>query len=239
MLSPYFKVEVTIFARLLSNLYVSQIFLFNYAIWLWILLRVKWSYLDKKGILNLSSTCFLSWLLTWASFFQMSLTPRLQVKVKVKSLSRVRLCDPMDCSLSCSSIHGIFQARVLKWIAISFSRGPSWPRNRTRVSHIAGRYFTIWATREAVQKFMWNNCGKYKFRISFIFQQRPWFVWGDETAADLKPSTCFSNGSGTPRKNIHFSLFFGKSAFTFHAWEVLTCLHINLFQAPHCWSTWA
>lgn len=78
MLSPYFKVEVTIFARLLSNLYVSQIFLFNCAIWLWILLRLKWSYLDKKGILNLSSTRFLSCLLTWASFFQMSLTQRLQ-----------------------------------------------------------------------------------------------------------------------------------------------------------------
>ena len=42
------------------------------------------------------------------------------------------LCDPMDCSLSGSSIHGIFQARVLEWIAISFSRGSSRPRNRTR-----------------------------------------------------------------------------------------------------------
>ena len=46
------------------------------------------------------------------------------------------LCDPMDCSLSGSSIHGIFQARVLEWIAISFSRGSSQPRNRTRVSRI-------------------------------------------------------------------------------------------------------
>ena len=59
------------------------------------------------------------------------------------------LCDSMDCSLSGSSIHGIFQARVLEWIAISFSRGSSWPRNPTPVSHIAGRHFTIWATREA------------------------------------------------------------------------------------------
>ena len=56
------------------------------------------------------------------------------------------LCDPMDCSLSGSSIHGIFQARVLEWIAISFSRESSQPRNRTRVSHIAGRCFTVWAT---------------------------------------------------------------------------------------------
>ena len=55
----------------------------------------------------------------------------------------------MDCSLSGSSIHGIFQARVLEWIAIFFSRGSSRPRNRTRVSRIAGRRFTVWATREA------------------------------------------------------------------------------------------
>ena len=49
------------------------------------------------------------------------------------------LCDPMDCSLSGSSVHGIFQARGLEWIAISFSRGLSRPRNRTRVSRIAGK----------------------------------------------------------------------------------------------------
>ena len=43
------------------------------------------------------------------------------------------LCDPMDCSLPGSSVHGIFQARILEWIAISFSRGSSQPRDRTRV----------------------------------------------------------------------------------------------------------
>ena len=67
-------------------------------------------------------------------------------KVKVKSLSRVWLCDPMDCSLPGSSVHGIFQARVLEWVAISLSRGSSWPRDRTRVSRIVGRCFTSWAT---------------------------------------------------------------------------------------------
>ena len=65
------------------------------------------------------------------------------------------LCDPMDCSLSGSSTHGVFQARVLEWIAISFSRGSSRPRNQTRVSHIAG--FTIWATREADMNIWWSN----------------------------------------------------------------------------------
>ena len=55
----------------------------------------------------------------------------------------------MDCSLPGFFVHGIFQARVLEWVAISFSRGSSWPRNRTQVSCIAGRRFTLWATREA------------------------------------------------------------------------------------------
>ena len=63
------------------------------------------------------------------------------------------LCDPMDCSLSGSSIHGIFQARVLEWIAISFSRGSSRPRNWTRVSSIAGRRFMVGAIREALCLF--------------------------------------------------------------------------------------
>ena len=77
------------------------------------------------------------------------------------------LYNPMDCSLPNFSIHGIFQARILEWVAISFSRGSSQPRDRTWVSciaaaaaakslqscptlrnPIAGRRFTIWATRE-------------------------------------------------------------------------------------------
>ena len=58
------------------------------------------------------------------------------------------LCDPMGCSLSSSSVNGIFQARVLEWIAISFSKGSFRPRNRTQVSCIAGRRFTVWAIRE-------------------------------------------------------------------------------------------
>ena len=60
------------------------------------------------------------------------------------------LCDPMDCSLPASSIHGILQARTLEWVAIFFSRGSSRPRDQTQVSHIAGRHFSLWATREAL-----------------------------------------------------------------------------------------
>ena len=58
------------------------------------------------------------------------------------------LCDPMDSSLAGSSVHGIFQARVLEWVAISFSRRSSRPRDQNRVSCIVGRHFTVRATRE-------------------------------------------------------------------------------------------
>ena len=68
--------------------------------------------------------------------------------------SCLTLCDPVDCSLSGSTIYGIFQARVLECIAISFSRGSSRPRNRTRVSHIAGRHFTVWATRDDLKWYL-------------------------------------------------------------------------------------
>ena len=60
------------------------------------------------------------------------------------------LCDPMDYSLPGSSVHEIFQAVVLEWIAISFPRGSSQPRDRTWVSRIVDRRFTVWATREAL-----------------------------------------------------------------------------------------
>ena len=57
------------------------------------------------------------------------------------------LCDPMDCSPPGSSIHGILQARILEWIAISFSWGSSQPRDLTQVSRVAGIFLALWATR--------------------------------------------------------------------------------------------
>ena len=50
--------------------------------------------------------------------------------------SCLTLCDPMDGSLPGSSVHGLFQARILEWVAISFCRGSSWPRGQTWVSCI-------------------------------------------------------------------------------------------------------
>ena len=69
----------------------------------------------------------------------------------VLSLSRVWLLQPHGLySLPGSSVCGILQVRILKWVAISFSRGSSQPSNQTRVSCIAGRFFTTWAIREAL-----------------------------------------------------------------------------------------
>ena len=59
------------------------------------------------------------------------------------------LCFPVNCSLPGSSIHGILQARILEWVAISFSRVSSRPRDRNRISCIGGRRFNLWATKEA------------------------------------------------------------------------------------------
>ena len=62
-----------------------------------------------------------------------------EVKVTYSCLT---LCDPMDCSLPGSSVQEILQARILEWVAISFSRGLSQPRDQTLVFCIAGRFFT-------------------------------------------------------------------------------------------------
>ena len=58
------------------------------------------------------------------------------------------------CNPPASSGHGILQARMLEWVAIPFSRRSFWPMDQTWVSHIAGRFFTVWATREA-QTWLW------------------------------------------------------------------------------------
>ena len=73
-----------------------------------------------------------------------------EVKWSEVSQSCLTLCDPMDCSPPVSSVYGILQARILEWVAISFYRGSSQPRDRTQVSLTAGRRFNLWATKEAL-----------------------------------------------------------------------------------------
>ena len=70
--------------------------------------------------------------------------------------SCLTLCDPMDCSPPGSSVLGIFQARILEWVAISFSRGSSRPRDQTQVSSTAGRFFTDWTMCTAETLVLWT-----------------------------------------------------------------------------------
>ena len=72
--------------------------------------------------------------------------PQVSLCLHAKSLQSCPiLCDPMDCSLPGSSVHGILQTRILEWVAMPSSRGSSWPRDQTRIScssSVAGRFFT-------------------------------------------------------------------------------------------------
>ena len=63
-------------------------------------------------------------------------------------------CDLMDCSPPGSFVHRLFQAKVLEWVAISFSRGSSWPRDQTLVSCTEGRFFTDRAPRSWVAGYL-------------------------------------------------------------------------------------
>ena len=81
-----------------------------------------------------------------------SIIPTIMSLPLILKWSRSVMSDPVDCSPPGSSIHGILQARILEWVAISFSRGSPGPRDWTRVSCLAGRCFNLWATREAPEK---------------------------------------------------------------------------------------
>ena len=82
---------------------------------------------------------------------------------------------PVDCSPPSSSVHGILQARILEWVAISFSRGSSRPRDWTQVSHIAGRRFNLWATREATSQS--QTCTKKKVTGGLLLDWSATAIW--------------------------------------------------------------
>ena len=101
-------------------------------------------------IIKLQFCCFL--LINW-SLGQPGFRERYRPHFSESLLSKScpNLCDPLDCSLSGSSIQGVFQARILEWATISLSWGLSQPRDWTCVSYvscIAGGFFPIWAARE-------------------------------------------------------------------------------------------
>ena len=93
-------------------------------------------------------------------------------------------CDPPDCSLPDSSMHGILQTRTLELVAISFSRGSSRPRNRTQVFCTGGILFVHWATEEAKYINQHNHVS-----ITLIYKSRFWAgfdLWFSLLTSDLK-----------------------------------------------------
>ena len=81
--------------------------------------------------------------------------------------SCLTLFDPMDCSSPGSSVHGIFQARILEWVAISSSRGFSWPRDQTHVSCIS--YICGWILYHcATWKALWHVIKKWFILLNII-----------------------------------------------------------------------
>ena len=103
--------------------------------------------------------------------------------------SCLTLCGPMDCSPPGSSVHGILQARILEWVAIPFSREPSRPRDGSRLSRIAGRFFTWVEPREP---WVEGNRIQVTEGLLCISDIQPWFLlrgWGG------KGKICFQDKS--------------------------------------------
>ena len=81
----------------------------------------------------------------------------------------------MDCSLPGFPVHGILQARILEWVAVSFSRGSSQSRDGTRVSCIVGGCFTLWAMeRQSIMNIKYNRL--HNFQSQIVFVSKP-FTW--------------------------------------------------------------
>ena len=81
--------------------------------------------------------------------------------------SRPSLCDPVDCNLPGFSVLGISQARILEWIAISYSRGLTWPRDQSHISCLAGRFFTAEPLGKSTYIYRYIYVYIYIFQILF------------------------------------------------------------------------
>ena len=102
------------------------------------------------------------------------------------------LCNPMDCSLPGSSVHGIFQARILEWAVMPSSRGSSWLRDRTQVC-ITGRFFTVWATREDNVNF--PSLFHWGTKLNGVYKSIQYSGWSVPTGSQFTSSTLNSWGS--------------------------------------------
>ena len=122
-----------------------------------------------------------------------------KMKVNVTQL-RPTLCNPMAYT-----VHGILQARILVWVAMPSSRGSSQPRDQTQVSHITGRFFICWATREAryVSIPFWYLLKKKKAEITDQLYCSK-LVWKSAPHSSSSISKTYSFKKGIRKKTAIF-----------------------------------
>ena len=141
------------------------------------------------------------------------------------------LCNPVDCSPPGSSAHGVFQAWILEWVAVSFPRESSWSRDRTRLSRIVGRRFTIWATREAHSDIVYFTLNIFQIMLLTTLKlhlRSHWMFYYCHLSHVYKYYK--------PHKEMLFSL---KQSVTSRKWKrkkyaSLFCLPRNLHSSASC-----
>ena len=132
-------------------------------------------------------------------------------------------CEPIDCSLPTSSVHRVLQARKLEWVAISFSRGCSQPRDQIQVSCIAVSLFTDWATREALMVISLS-------KLRQIVKERE--AWHAEVHGVTKNQMRLSDWTTTATTWIYFK-FFEEPPYCFPQWlhhSHQQCIRVPIFS---------
>ena len=143
-------------------------------------------------------------------------SPRVTAVCVLSHFSRVRVHDPVDWSPPGSSVHGILQARLLQWVAVTSSRGSSWPRDQTCVSCVSctGRWVLYhwchlgnplgWLGLSRFAVGMQNDTSSLRHRlaVSHTFKQaptiRPWYAITKETSVCTSAGVLVGEGNGTP-----------------------------------------
>jgi len=116
--------------------------------------------------------------------------------------SYLTLCNPRDCSLpGFSFVHGIFQARILEWVAIFFSRWSFQPRDQTLVSQIAGRRFTFWANRESLG---WTFSKILEYKLAAPVLQLCLCLWLKDLWSGYRIAKEVGTSFGVVWESIHF-----------------------------------
>ena len=160
--------------------------------------------------------------------------PRQVTKWKWKSLSCVRLCDTMDYT-----VHGILQARILERVTVPVSRGFSQARDRTQVSLIAGRFFTSWATREALVRWaMWRQQGEEGDVGNWDHLRRSWhdqILSGEDDFFKYRwmLGVLKTNSLGLPSGDRVACCGYWKCSLAQSGWRLQWGIHMLIHEAVH------